>query len=195
MRENEDHPLYDEVKTKYGKKFYWNCNTGQMTVEKKVAKRGRGGILADQMGLGKTIMTLSLIKKYPTLQSVVNENINNNNHHNHNKFNTISNNNNEMLNNSNNNSISNFLNNSVNNLNNSINKSLLNNNSIPICKPNLNNTSSSACVCMDCLKNKLQLNDTDVLGGTLIILPTSILDQWQLEITSLIGSQLRYYEY
>ena len=47
-----------------------------------------------------------------------------------------------------------------------------------------------------CAKNlENLLNDTDVLGGTLIILPTSILDQWQLEITSLIGSQLRYYEY
>lgn len=44
---------------------------------------------------------------------------------------------------------------------------------------------------MDCIKNKLQLDDNVVLGGTLIILPTSILDQWQLEISSLIGSQLR----
>lgn len=52
--------------------------------------------------------------------------------------------------------------------------------------------STPSCVCMDCIKSKLNINNDVVLGGTLIILPTSILDQWQLEITSLIGSSLRY---
>lgn len=60
-----------------------------MTVEKKMAQRGRGGILADQMGLGKTIMTLSLIRKYPNLQAVVNEHGNKNQGGHFNQFSNI----------------------------------------------------------------------------------------------------------
>lgn len=157
-----------------------------MTSEKKLAKRGRGGILADQMGLGKTIMTLSLIKKYPTLQSVVNENIidKSGSHHTSNKHNVF------------NDKQNNFLKTDLTSdpINNSINKSisLINNNSLNTSIDNTNfKVDNKFCVCMDCIKSKLQLDDNVVLGGTLIILPTSILDQWQLEISSLIGSQLR----
>mmetsp|Transcript_49794 Transcript_49794/g.42003 ORF Transcript_49794/g.42003 Transcript_49794/m.42003 type:complete len:147 (+) Transcript_49794:1151-1591(+) len=146
-----------------------------MTVDKKLAKRGRGGILADQMGLGKTIMTLALIKKYPNLQSIVSDSINYNNH-------------NHITSDNNNNS-------SHTNANNSIHVDT--NSSYQAGDYHLKNAHLSTnhfnpCICMQCIKNKLQLNDNAIIGGTLIILPTSILDQWQLEISSLFGSQLRY---
>lgn len=66
----ELHPLFDQIKTKYGQTIYINCNTGIMTMQKTYAKRGRGGILADEMGLGKTYMALSIVWKYKDIKSV-----------------------------------------------------------------------------------------------------------------------------
>ena len=44
-----------------GQKFYINYLTGEFTKAFHDWKSIRGGILADQMGLGKTVMTLSLL--------------------------------------------------------------------------------------------------------------------------------------
>mmetsp|Transcript_17136 Transcript_17136/g.14091 ORF Transcript_17136/g.14091 Transcript_17136/m.14091 type:complete len:118 (-) Transcript_17136:826-1179(-) len=117
------------METQLGKKFYVNCNTGQMTVEMKLAKRGRGGILADEMGLGKTFMTLSLIYKFSYLGSLVNN---------------------------------------------------------QVCR------NSDKCKCLECVKKKLLIKDINDMGGTLIVLPKSLLNNWKSEIINLLGDKLNY---
>jgi len=56
--------------TMSGSIFYYNSNNGTLKADKQFAKKGRGGILADQMGLGKTIMMLTLVFKQPRLEKL-----------------------------------------------------------------------------------------------------------------------------
>jgi len=64
------HPLYDEMTSNCGNIFYFNSNNGTLKSDKQFAKKGRGGILADQMGLGKTIMMLTLVFKQPSIEKL-----------------------------------------------------------------------------------------------------------------------------
>lgn len=58
----ELHPLWQELTFRDGSPFYYNTATGVLSTNFPAAtKRCRGGILADSMGLGKTVQALALI--------------------------------------------------------------------------------------------------------------------------------------
>lgn len=40
----------------------------------------------------------------------------------------------------------------------------------------------NSCNCFSCNKEKLEIKNSDILGGTLVVLPTSLLNNWQEEI-------------
>ena len=60
-QKRELNPLYEEIILMDGWKFYFNAFTGFATTELPKQKHCLGGILADEMGLGKTVMTLALM--------------------------------------------------------------------------------------------------------------------------------------
>eukprot|EP00730_Choanoeca_flexa_P006619 TRINITY_DN12186_c1_g3_i3.p1 TRINITY_DN12186_c1_g3~~TRINITY_DN12186_c1_g3_i3.p1 ORF type:complete len:1047 (+),score=201.58 TRINITY_DN12186_c1_g3_i3:34-3174(+) len=60
------HPLWTKLQFAQGEVFYWKPASGQVSVHfPSAAKQSRGGILADAMGLGKTVQTLALVATLP----------------------------------------------------------------------------------------------------------------------------------
>lgn len=54
-----------------------------------------------------------------------------------------------------------------------------------VCIKSTNSISTNAlnlCNCVNCNKVKLKLNVKEVLGGTLIVLPTILITNWEIEI-------------
>ncbi len=59
------HPLFFPVELEYGKSVYINYSTGQTAQHWPCLRYPVGGILAEEMGLGKTLETLSLMLTNP----------------------------------------------------------------------------------------------------------------------------------
>jgi len=53
--------LFEEIVLIDGSKIYFNPFNGEITLDFPLSKPTKGGILADEMGLGKTVMTIALI--------------------------------------------------------------------------------------------------------------------------------------
>ena len=67
------HPLWVEFRFSDGSPYYWNRCTGALTLEFPAAvKQVRAGILADAMGLGKTVEALALICAMPASDAFLN---------------------------------------------------------------------------------------------------------------------------
>lgn len=60
------HPIWSQFQFQDGTPFYWHSCRGTFTVNfPESSSRARGGILADAMGLGKTVEALALVASLP----------------------------------------------------------------------------------------------------------------------------------
>ncbi|EGR29118.1 hypothetical protein IMG5_162580 [Ichthyophthirius multifiliis] len=61
QEDRELNPFYQQLLLPYNQKIYHNILSGKVCTDFVYSKHTFGGILADQMGLGKTLMTIALI--------------------------------------------------------------------------------------------------------------------------------------
>ncbi|EDQ90124.1 uncharacterized protein MONBRDRAFT_24613 [Monosiga brevicollis MX1] len=71
-RERQLHPLWQEMRFASGDAFFWKQAGGRVSVYfPHASQQARGGILADAMGLGKTVQSLALVATQPAPPSFI----------------------------------------------------------------------------------------------------------------------------